>query len=91
MDKWITISFFIDNTIKEGNPAIIKITRDFYIIDNLKANMLIGMDILYLEKAVIDLLVRKILFSSCEHIVVLVEYTPYNNIQVRRIVHADNI
>ena len=76
MNKWTTISFFIDRSTKKGNPAIIKITRDFYIVNNLKANILIGIDVLYLKKVVIDLPIDKILFGSYKDIVVLIEYTP---------------
>ena len=81
----------MDGTTKEGNPAIIRITRDFHIVNNLKANMLIGIDILYSEKAVINLPAGKIYFSSYKDIVVLIEYTPHNNIQVRRVMRADSV
>ena len=79
----------MDSTTKEGNPAIIKIIRDFYIVNNLKANVLIGMDILCPEKAVIDLPIGRISFGSYEDIAVPVEYTPRDNVQIRRIVCAD--
>ena len=89
-NKWTTISFFMDGTTREGNPAIIKITRDFHIIDNLKANVLIGMDILCLEKAVINLLASRVRFGSCEDVAVPVDYTPHDNIRVRRVIRADS-
>ena len=40
----------------EEKPVIIKFTRDIYVVDNLKVNLLIGMDILDSEGVVIDLL-----------------------------------
>ena len=75
MNKWTIISFFIDSSIKKENPTILKITKNFYIINNLKANILIGMDILYLEKIIINLPINKILFRSYENIAILVKYT----------------
>ena len=66
----------MNSTTKEGKSAIIKIIRDFYIVNNLKVNILIDIDILYLKKVVINLPINRILFSSYKDIAVLVEYTP---------------
>ena len=89
-DEWTTISFYMDGTTNKGNPATIKITRDFHIVDNLKANVLIGMDVLCPEKAIIDLPAGRIHFGSCENVAVPVECTPRDNVRVRRIVRADS-
>ena len=52
-NKYVVITFYLEGTIK-GKTIFTKITREIYVIDDLKAGILIGVDILTLEYIVID-------------------------------------
>ena len=51
---------------------MIKFTRDIHIIDNLKINLLIRMNILGPEGVMINLLSEKVIFIKCGNVSVLV-------------------
>ena len=51
---------------------IIKFIRDIYIINNLKINLLIEINILDLKNIIIILLKIKIIFIKCDKIIILI-------------------
>ena len=56
INEQITFSFFIKKETSKKKLIIIKFTRDIYIVNNFKVNHLIKINILDLEKIIIDLL-----------------------------------
>ena len=49
----------------KGKSILIKLTRDIHFVDDLKANLLIGMDILGPEGIVIDFPRESIIVTRC--------------------------
>ena len=51
---------------------MIKFIHDIYVINNLKTNFLIEINILELKKIIIDFFNKKIIFIKCENIVIFI-------------------
>ena len=87
--EWTTLGFYMDGESEAGDSVTIKITRDFHIVDNLKANMLIGMDVLGPEQVTIDLPRNRVIFGSCNNVSVPVQTTARDNVRIRRVVRSE--
>ena len=86
--EWTTVSFFLKGETQAGKPVMIKFTRDIHVVDNLKANILIGMDILGPEGVVIDLPHQRVTFTNCNGVSVPVQATARDNVRIRRVVRT---
>ena len=64
------ILFYIKNLILEEKLVIIKYTWDIYIVDNLKINLFIEINILELEEAIINLFKEKIVFIKYKNVII---------------------
>ena len=53
-DEYAVLTFFIEGVLSDGCRGFAKITREIHLVDDLKAGMLIGADILTPERMVID-------------------------------------
>ena len=53
-DKYIVLTFYIKGS-KERKVKAVKITHKIYIVDDLKANLLISTDIMVLKKIKINM------------------------------------
>ncbi len=56
---------YIKSTLKDGRLGVVVINRDARIIENLKVNMLIGIDIIGPEDLVVDVSNRRLNIISC--------------------------
>ena len=65
---------------------IIKFIKDIQVIDNLKANLLIKMNIFNLKEIIIDLLKKSIIFTKYQNVSMFVQFTARDNIRIRKIV-----
>lgn len=79
--------FFAGTTDKGEAPA--KISREVHIVDELRANMLLGMDILVPEGAVIDLTNNILTLSKSEGIHIPVLVSPKDPINVNQLVRIE--
>ena len=65
--EYAIVDIYLSSTRSTNDEKInALIRREIYLIDNLKANMLIENDIIDLEKIVIDMHKRETLITSCE-------------------------
>ena len=81
------LKFYIKGVLPNGTRAFAKITREIYIVDDLKVGMLIGSDILTLERIVIDFIIQSIKISSYRDIIILID--SYTRLEpIRRIVKS---
>lgn len=87
--EWTTVSFFMKGETPQGKTVMIKFTRDIHVVDNLKANLLIGMDILGPEGVIVDLPKSKVIFTKCGEVAVPVQATARDNVRIRRVVRAE--
>ena len=88
-NEWTTVSFFMKGKTPEGKPVMIKFTHDIHVVDNLKANLLVGMDILGPEGVIIDLPNESVIFSRCGNVSVPVQATARDNVRIRRVVRSE--
>ena len=58
--------------ISKEKLIIIKFTREIYVINNLKVNLLIKINLLKLEDIIINLFNKNIIFSKYENIAIFV-------------------
>lgn len=69
-DEFAVLTFYMEGVLPEGTRAFAKITREVHIVDDLKAGMLIGSDILTPERMVIDFATQTITIGSCRSMAV---------------------
>ena len=55
IDEYVTISIYMPETDAEGNNVLASFNRELHLIDDLRAKMLIGNDILGPEEIFIDI------------------------------------
>ena len=53
-DKYIILIFYIKSVLSNNIRVFAKISKEIYIIDDLKTNILIELDILILERIIIN-------------------------------------
>lgn len=69
-DEFAVLTFYMEGVLPDGTRAFAKITREIHIVDDLKAGMLIGADILTPERMVIDFATQTITIGSCRNMAV---------------------
>ena len=89
INEYIIVIFFLHNITLKGEFIFIKIIKEFYIVDNLKANILLNIDILKPKKVIIDLLYKKFIFGLYDNIKVKVEPFIRENIKIRQVIKVD--
>ena len=60
----------------DGKPARASITHQLHIVDELKAKVLVGMDILGPEQAIVDIGRRKLILPTCRNLTTELTVTP---------------
>lgn len=65
-DEYVLIPFYCPSVNKNGQKALACIRRELHIINNLRAKMLIGNDIISTEYIVIDVASHKATIRSCK-------------------------
>ena len=73
--EYTSIPFYIPGE-KNGKPLIAHFTRYAYVVDNLKANMLIGVDVLAPEDMEINFRMRRLTIGSCGGISAKINLSP---------------
>ena len=77
--------------MKEENDEIsifIKFIKNIYIMNNLKANFLININILDFKSVIINISKKKIIFIKCENIIIFIQIIVRDNVRIRKIVHS---
>lgn len=69
-DEYAVLTFYMEGVLPDGTRAFAEITREVHIVDDLKAGMLIGSDILTPERMVIDFATQSIKIGSCRDMAV---------------------
>ena len=69
-DEFAILTFYMEGVLPDGTRAFAQITREIHIVDDLKAGLLIGADILTPERMVIDFATQNIRIGSCRDLVV---------------------
>lgn len=65
LNKFISRFFYFSDIDSTNCLAYTHIHREFYLVDGLKANLLVGNNILAIERVVIDLANKFAMISSC--------------------------
>ena len=69
-DEFVVLTFYKKGVLSFDTRAFAKITREIHIVDNLKADMLIGADNLTPERMMIDFATQTITIDSCRSMAV---------------------
>ena len=64
--------FFIKEKISKRKSIIIKFIKNIHIVNNLKTNLLIKMNILNLKEMIINLFKKNIIFAKCENVSIFI-------------------
>ena len=83
--------FLIKGFNINGKKVFIKLNYKIYIIDNFKANILIGINILGYKKAIIDFLKRRIIVRNYKNIEVAIKLIAKENIYICRTLRINKI
>ena len=87
--KYVVITLFIPGTVN-GKPALASITHQLHIVEDLQAKILIGIDILGPEQAIIDVGQSRLTLPLCNNLQANLTITPKQR-QTRRVVLADKL
>ena len=69
-DEFIVLTFYIKEILSNNARTFAQIIRKIYIVDNLKIEMLIEVDILTSKQIIIDFVIQIISIDSCRGIIV---------------------
>lgn len=87
--EYVCVNFFITGRLN-GKKAIVSITHQLHIVDELKAKVLVGMDILGLEQAIIDINRQRLTLPMCENFTTDIKVTPKRR-QTNKVVLASKL
>jgi len=87
-DEYAVLDMYIPGEVS-GRKVKAHIRREVHLVDNLKAKMLVGMDILAPEKMSLDLGSEQLFVRSCGDFVAPIQVTAKDNINVRRTVRNE--
>ena len=79
MNKYIFINFYLKNKNPINRKILIHFKYKFYLINSLKVNILININILKHKHIIIDIKKQQIIFQSCFNIKVLFKLFTKNN------------
>ena len=79
---------FLTGTVK-GKTVVTKIFREIHVVEDLKANILLRMNILILKEVIIDLLSQTLKLTKTEEIKILIQIKVKNNVNVNCIVRVE--
>lgn len=63
-DEYAIVPFMFEGT-QRGQPILARFWREVHLVDNLKANLLIGIDVMGPELVTIDMGQKKVILESC--------------------------
>ena len=69
--------------MKRENDEIsifVKFIKNIHVINNLKTNFLININIFDFKNVIIDILKEKVIFTKCENVIVFIQATVQDNV-----------
>ena len=79
---------YIQGTLSDGSTAKAKIQREVHIVEDLKVNVLVGIDILAPERMLVDLDTRTVKIRTCGGLLAPITVATRYNPNTRRVVRA---
>ena len=70
-NEYVLILIYLPEVKKNGNKALTCVTREIHLINNLKANLLMGNNIIGSEKIVLDISKNEVSIDSCDIIIAI--------------------
>lgn len=87
-DKYTIIDLYVDGQTVNG-PKIAHLKRVAHIVDNLKAKLLISVDILAPEGMLVDFANKTMTMGSCQRLRTLIKLKPKSNERVRQTIKSE--
>ena len=84
---WLLIKMFLTGTVK-GKTVVTKIFREIHVVEDLKANILLRMNILISEEVIIDLLSQTLKLTKAEGIKIPIQIKVKDNVNVNHIIRV---
>ena len=82
-DEYCLINLYVPSIVK-GKPSLAHLRREVHIVDDLKAKILMGVNILGPERILIDVGEEKLLIRSCDNLTADIKVKAKDNVKVRR-------
>lgn len=85
--KYFIITLYIERTLN-NKSVLVSITREIHLMNNLKMNMLINIDILVSKRMILNMSHKILFIESCEKIEIEINVKVRKNVNIRRIVRV---
>ena len=89
-DEYVILTLYIDGIAKDGTPKTACLTTEVHLIDDLKANMLIGNDTMVPQGIAIDYDSQTIKFAKCENLAAPIDILTRSEPHAKRTIKAKN-
>lgn len=73
--NYVRLSLYLPGSLN-GKVVVAHLERDVHLVDNLRANLLIGMDIIGPERISMDIPSRKAIIGGCRNMLIDLDITP---------------
>ena len=87
--EFVIMSVYLPGTFA-GNPVLGHIISEIHLVDDLRANLLLRMDIIGPERISTDISAQKAVLDSCQNALVDLQITSKNNHCVNQVVRTSN-
>ena len=87
-DQFVVVEIYIHGTLPSGATATAKVQREIHVVEDLKVNVLVGIDILAPERMLVDLDARTVTIRTCGGLVAPITVVTRHNPITRRVVRA---
>lgn len=87
-DDYLLMDLYIKGSV-DGRESIAHIRREVHIVDNLKAKLLLGMDIMTPERMIVNLDTKQLTLNSCRGLTTNLGVTARDNTRIRRVIKPE--
>lgn len=86
--KYILVTFYVNETLSSFKSVVISIIREVYLVNNLKINMLIDIDILVSERMILNMNLITLFIKSCKNLTIIINVMIRKNSNSKRTVRV---
>ena len=87
-DDYLVMDLYIKGKV-EDKDAVAHLRREVHVVDNLKAKLLLGMDVMVPERMIVNLDLKKLTVGSCKGLKTSIKVTSKDNTRIRRTLKAE--
>ena len=87
-DEFVTVTTYSEGELPDGSRAVAKMTMEAHLVDDLKANMLIGNDVLTAQKIKLDPGSGMMTIGSCQNLTAKIDVITKDNSRFKRTIRS---